>query len=305
MAFFDELTGGLVGGGMKMLSNMFAQDYAQDAANRQQVDTQANMFTQAAMNSVAARQAEAFTRERQQEAMEYNARQADIARQFSAEQLTRAQDFSSAQAEQARSFQERMSSSAYQRATADMRAAGINPMVAFSQGGASTPSGASASSSAPGTTSASIGGASGTSSAVGLGAAPHRSFVAPLEGAITSALEGARLKPQIDQIKQQTAVMEKDEGLRLSQRDVTREQAIKTARETKEVDARIDNIRADTQNKLDEAGKVRLLGSEFQPEKTQRVLSKFLSQVGEPGASGISSAVAWLRGMMGDGTGGK
>jgi len=48
------------------------------------------------------------------------------------------------EAQKNRNFQADMSNTSYQRAMADMRQAGLNPMLAYSQGGASTPTGSMA-----------------------------------------------------------------------------------------------------------------------------------------------------------------
>jgi len=53
--------------------------------------------------------------------------------------------FNAQQAQLNRDFQAQQSATAYQRATADMQAAGLNPMLAYMQGGASTPAGSTAS----------------------------------------------------------------------------------------------------------------------------------------------------------------
>jgi len=139
--------------------------------------------------------------------------------------------FNAAEAQKTRDFQERMRSTQYQTAVKDMQAAGLNPMLAYSQGGAGTPSGAT---SAPAVAKLGTGMSSARQSA---------DTVAALQSVEASKAQVEQVKATTDKIRSETMTQTLNSAMLQAQLD--------------NVLAATENRDADTSNKKAEwKGKV-------------------------------------------------
>lgn len=155
-------------------------------------------------------------------------------------------------------FQERMRNTSYQAATKDMRAAGLNPMLAYSQGGASVPGGA------------------------GIPA------VDTMKDSINSAMAAARLEADLEQVGLQNEVL-KDQSENLRSQTTLNDNNAQTALNVnRKAAAEADIAQIDATIANSALGTIQRVGSAVSPFISS---SKSLAGLFENAANGANAHV--------------
>lgn len=153
---------------------------------------------------------------------------------FSAAQQEKAQAFNKEEAALNRAWQERMSGTSYQRSMEDLRKAGLNPMLAYMKGGASTPAGGQGSTTP-------VSGNVGRVESVKAGAA--------MRAGLSSALDVRRLKKELDQTDSNIALNHAIEAAKGAEEQLNKHSADAMREKAKQEKARTGAVEA--QSKLE------------------------------------------------------
>lgn len=274
--------GSLIGSAGQASAN--AQNVAmQNSINQQTTNAQAAAWEH---QQAAQADAQAFNRASMSDTFDFNSIEAGKARAFNSDQAQIARDFSSNEAATARDFSERMANTQYQRAMADMKAAGLNPMLAYQQGGNAAPVGAQAS-----PTAASAGSASGNalSSPIGSAPAPPNLRSPTVENGqailgrglgniVSSAMDTLKTSAEIGltaQKERQSSAETKHEDYKIQKTDVdtsvSKREVEKKAAETDYTRAAVTNAQLEAAKRIAELGDISQYGTQFTPNILERI----------------------------------